>query len=75
MQDNNLFNWTMTYRRDSDFLAVYSKLIPIKDVPQRLLEFEGSSSSEHLPNNDTSLFELNRTSLSDFAIPSVEEFR
>ncbi|OWF43936.1 Alpha-(1,3)-fucosyltransferase C [Mizuhopecten yessoensis] len=33
---NKLFNWTMTYRRDSDFLAVYGQFQPIPKPFNRL---------------------------------------
>ncbi|XP_023320067.1 alpha-(1,3)-fucosyltransferase C [Eurytemora carolleeae] len=31
---NNFFNWTMTYRRDSDFYRPYGRVVKIKDHPE-----------------------------------------
>merc|ERR1712178_615898 len=30
---NKFFNWTMTYRRDSDFYKPYGRIVKIKDHP------------------------------------------
>ena len=31
---NNFFNWTMTYRRDSDFYRPYGRIVKIKPHPE-----------------------------------------
>ena len=31
---NNFFNWTMTYRRDSDFYRPYARIVKIKSHPE-----------------------------------------
>ena len=31
---NNFFNWTMTYRRDSDFYRPYGRIVKIKSHPE-----------------------------------------
>ncbi len=37
---NNFFNWTMTYRRDSDFYRPYGRVVKVKinEINVRILE-------------------------------------
>ena len=44
---NNFFNWTMTYRRDSDFYRPYGRVVKVKinQINVRILEVRENISS------------------------------
>lgn len=48
----NFFNWTMTYRWDSDMVAPYGYVKPLGDVP---LHPSSEQMKEHLANVDTTV--------------------
>ena len=45
---NGFFNWTYTYRRDSDFQRPYGVIEQFKDLPSEVLDSDGSVNTSKL---------------------------